>query len=59
MNILFKGQIIHNGEWIESDSILQGVKAGKKRIFLKHRETFPKWIECHTETVNQIITQTK
>jgi hypothetical protein len=54
MNILFKGKTLLTQKWIESDSILQGNKTGGFRIFLKHRETFPKWVECDIKTVKQI-----
>tara|TARA_R110002167_G_scaffold284737_2_gene489855 strand:+ start:5161 stop:5328 length:168 start_codon:yes stop_codon:yes gene_type:complete len=54
MNILFKGKTISTKEWVESDSILQGKKTDGIRIFLKHKDTFPKWVECDVKTVTQI-----
>jgi len=54
MDIKFKGQKLSTSEWVESDSILQGKQNGRKRIFLKTKDEFPKWSECKPETVIQI-----
>ena len=54
MDILFKGITLVTKEEITSDSILQGKKPKGKRIFLKHRDKFPQWIECDPLTVIQI-----
>lgn len=54
MDILFKGKTLSTKKWVESNSILQGKKQDGIRIFLKCKETFPKWVECDVETVKQI-----
>lgn len=57
MDILFRGQSIFSNEWIESDSILQGIRPSGKYVFLKYRESedqFSKWTQCKYETVKQI-----
>lgn len=53
MDIKFKGELL-SGEIVESNSILQGRKLNGIRIFLKVKDTFPKWKECKPETVKQI-----
>ena len=53
MDIKFIGESL-SGIKIESDSILQGKKLNGIRIFLKSKNTFPKWTECKPETVKQI-----
>ena len=54
MDILFKGKTLISEEWIESSSILQSKIPKGKRIFLAHKEKFPRWIECYPKTVIQI-----
>jgi hypothetical protein len=58
MDIRFKGETL-SGKILESDSILQGKKVNGIRIFLKASESFPKWVECKPETVEQLNVFTK
>ena len=58
MDIKFIGESL-SGKIIESDSILQGKKAGAVRIFLKDSDRHPKWIECKSDTVKQMDVFTK
>jgi hypothetical protein len=49
-NGIFYGKTIQ-GDLINSDSILQGIKSGKKRIYFKNPKFRGGWIECNPETV--------
>jgi hypothetical protein len=52
MDIEFIGYAISDGRLVKSDCILQGIKAGINRIYLKH-ELNDRWVEVKPETVKQ------
>ncbi len=57
MDILFKAKTLVTQKWVESDSILQGTRAGKNYVFLKYKESpeqFSKWTECEYKTLKQL-----
>lgn len=52
MDIEFTGYAISDGRLIKSDCILQGIRAGINRIYLKH-ELNDRWVEVDPKTVKQ------
>ena len=52
MEIEFTAYAISDGRLIISNCILQGIKAGANRIYLKH-ELNDRWVEVNPETVKQ------
>ena len=52
MKIEFVGTAISDGRTVTSDCILQGIKAGANRVYLKN-DIHLGWVEVDAETVKQ------
>lgn len=52
MNIEFTGRAVSDNRLVVSDCILQGIRAGINRVYLKH-ELNDRWVEVKPETVKQ------